>query len=155
MSLRSIAAAVLLLTASVSHAQLASYGPAIGLDAAKKAAAAAMAEARKSNFKMAVAVVDTHGFPVYFELMDDTQSASGNLAIQKARTAAMLRRPTKALEEGVNGGRQALLSVPDAIMLEGGEPLIVAGKVVGAIGASGGSSAQDGQVARAGVDALK
>jgi uncharacterized protein GlcG (DUF336 family) len=155
MSIKCIAAAGLMLLVGASHAQLASYGPAVNLDAAKKAAAAAVAEARKSNFKMAVAVVDTHGFPVYFELMDDTQSASGNLAIQKARTAAMFRRPTKALEEGVNGGRQSLLSVPDAILLEGGEPLIVAGKVIGAIGASGGSSVQDGQVARAGVDALK
>ncbi|MES2018479.1 MAG: heme-binding protein [Pseudomonadota bacterium] len=155
MIIKSAIAAGLLLAASLAHAQQAAYGPGVSLEQAKKAAAAAAAEARKNGFKMALVVVDTHGFTVYMEVLDDTQTASGNLAIQKARTAAMMRRPSKALEDGVAGGRNALLSLPDLLMVEGGEPLIVGGKVIGAIGVSGASSAQDGQVARAGADALK
>lgn len=136
-------------------AQQASYGPAVNLETAKKVAASAALEAKKNNFKMAIAIVDNHGFPIYFEMSDDTQTGSANIAIQKARTAAMFRRSTKALEDGVAGGRNALLSIPDVVMLEGGEVLIVDGKVVGAIGVSGGSSAQDGQVARAGTAVIK
>ncbi len=152
---RIIIAAFLFLNLGFVHAQQASYGNAINLETAKKVAAAAAVEAKKSNFKMAIAVVDNHGFQIYFEVFDDTQTASTSIAIQKARTAAMLRRPTKALEDGVAGGRNALLTIPDAIMIEGGEPLVIDGKVIGAIGVSGGSSAQDGQVARAGAQILK
>lgn len=155
MNIKIIATACLLMSLGCAHAQQASYGNAINLDTAKKVAAAAALEARKSNFKMAIAIVDNHGFQIYFEVLDDTQTASTNIAIQKARTAAMLRRPTKALEDGVAGGRNALMSIPDTIMIEGGEPLVLDGKVIGAIGVSGGSSAQDGQVARAGAQVIK
>lgn len=155
MNIKMITTTCLLLSLGCAHAQQASYGNAINLDTAKKVAAAAALEARKNNFKMAIAIVDNHGFQIYFEVLDDTQTASTNIAIQKARTAAMLRRPTKALEDGVAGGRNALMSIPDAIMIEGGEPLVLDGKVIGAIGVSGGSSAQDGQVARAGAQVVK
>ena len=135
-------------------AQQPGYGPSVNLETAKRIAAGAEAEIRKNGWQMAIAIVDTHGFPVYFQLGDDTQSASGNIAIQKARTAAMWRRPSKALEDGIAGGRNAVLSIPDAIMIEGGIPIVVAGKIVGAVGVSGGSSAQDAQAARAGLETL-
>ncbi len=142
-------------TFATAQAPAPSYGVAVNLETAKKIAAAAVQEAKKNNFKMAIAVVDNHGFLVYYEMLDDTQTGSANIAVQKARTAAMFRRPTKALEDGVAGGRNALLSLPDVVMLEGGEPIVVDGKVIGAIGVSGGSTTQDGQVARAGTAAVK
>lgn len=131
-----------------------SYGSAIRLDAAKKAAAAAVAEAKKNNWNVAIAVVDNHGFLVYYEMLDDTQTASPNIAIEKARTAAMFRRPSKALEDAITGGRAAVLGLPGSTPIEGGLPIVAGGKIVGGIGVSGVTSQQDGQVAKAGVDAL-
>lgn len=138
-----------------AFAQGPSYGPSVNLETAKKIAAGAEAEIKKNGWQMAIAVVDTHGFLVYFQLGDDTQSASGNVALQKARTAAMWRRPSKAMEDGVAGGRNSLISLPDVILIEGGVPIVVAGKIIGAVGVSGGSSAQDAQAARAGLETLK
>lgn len=154
MSVTPLIVAVLMLAAGFARAQQPGYGADVTIDVAKRAASGAVAEAKKNHFKVAIAVVDTHGFPVYLEVLDDAQTSSGNLAIQKARTAAMFRRPSKALEDGVAGGRNAILSIPDIVTIEGGEPLIVGGKVVGAIGVSGGSSAQDGHVARAGAETM-
>jgi glc operon protein GlcG len=82
-----------------------SYGPGISLEQAKKVATAAAAEADRNNWKVAIAVVDTHGFLKYYEMMDDTQTASATIAVEKARTAAMFRRPTKMLEDAIAGGR--------------------------------------------------
>ncbi|MES2047939.1 MAG: heme-binding protein [Pseudomonadota bacterium] len=152
---RTTITAALLFMTSLALAQQPGYGTAVNLETAKKVAAGAALEAKKNNFKMAIAIVDNHGFPVYFEMLDDTQTGSANVAIQKARTAAMFRRPTKALEDGVAGGRNALLTIPDVVLLEGGEILVIDGKVVGAIGVSGGSTTQDGQVARAGAAVIK
>lgn len=152
---RSLALITSLLLAWPASAQQPSYGAPIALEQAKKAAAGAVAEARKLKLSVAVAVVDTHGTPVYLEVLDDTMTASPNLALQKARTAAMMRRPSKALEDGIAGGRNALLSLPDLLMIEGGEPILLNGKLVGAIGVSGGASTQDGQIARAGVEASR
>jgi len=132
-----------------------SYGPAIGLDQAKKIAAGAVVEANKNSWKVAIAIVDTHGFLKYYEMMDDTQTASATIAVEKARTAAMLRRPTKMLEEAIVGGRTALLGMHSATPIEGGLPIVVSGKCVGAIGVSGLTSPQDAQVAQAGLDTLK
>ena len=134
-----------------------SYGPSISLEMAKKAAAPAIAEARKNNWLMAVAIVDPAGDLVYFEKMDDTQVASTVIAIDKARSAARLKRPTKALQDALTATPDGirLLALTGAVPVEGGVPLIVGGKIVGAIGASGGTSVQDGQVAAAGVAALK
>jgi uncharacterized protein GlcG (DUF336 family) len=127
------------------------YGPAIELDLAKKVAAGAIAESKKNGWRMAVAIVDNHGFLVYFERMEDTQTASIPVSIDKAKAAAMFRRPTKAFEEGIAKGRVALLGLPGATPIEGGVPIISGGKVIGAIGVSGANSDEDGVAAAAGI----
>jgi uncharacterized protein GlcG (DUF336 family) len=149
---------VLVFSGAPAIAQLPNpYGPTITLEAAKKAAGPAVAEAAKNNWRMAVAVVDTAGDLVYFEKMDGTQAASVNIAVDKARSAARFKRPTKALQDALAAGGEGLrmLALEGAVPVEGGVPLIVDGKIVGAIGASGGTSPQDGQCAKAGADSLK
>jgi glc operon protein GlcG len=133
------------------------YGMPIGSDDAKKAAGAALAEARRNGWTMAAAVVDTGGHLVYFEKMDGTQTGSVAVAIDKARSAALFMRPTKAFQEMLAGGGDGIraLGLEGAVPVEGGIPLVMNGKTVGAIGLSGGSSSQDGQCARAGADVLK
>lgn len=131
-----------------------SYGPAITLDAAKKVAAGAVAEARKNGWNVAIAVVDTHGFLTYFERMDDTQTAAPRIAVAKARTAAMFRRPSSGFEETVAKGRIAVMGLPGATPVTGGVPIMIGGKVVGGIGVSGVASDQDEQIAKAGLTAL-
>jgi len=133
------------------------YGQSINADNAKKAAAPAIAEARKNQWLMAVAIVDTAGELVYFERMDDTQVGSVDVAIQKARSAVRFKRPTKAFQDVVASGGEGLriLALPGAVPVEGGVPLAVGGKIVGAIGCSGGTSQQDGVCAAAGANALK
>ena len=126
----------------------------VSLEDARKAAAAAVAEAKKNKWNMAVAVVDDSGLLVYFERMDETQFGSIDIAIGKARTAAAFKRPTKALEDALNANQPAILSFPNTLPREGGLPLMAGGKVIGAVGASGGKSSEDAQVAKAGVDAL-
>jgi uncharacterized protein GlcG (DUF336 family) len=132
------------------------YGYGITLDLAKKAATPAIAEARANGWQMAVAIVDLAGHLVYFERMDDTQLGSVGVSMDKARSAALFKRPTKAFQEVLAGGGDGLrvMSLAGAIPVDGGVPLVVGGKIVGAIGVSGGTSAQDGQCAQAGVDAL-
>jgi len=127
----------------------------ISLEDARKAAAAAATEAKKNKWTMAIAVVDDGGLLVYFERIDETQFGSIDIAIGKARTAASLKRPTKALEDALNKGQYAILAFPNILPREGGLPIFADGKVVGAIGVSGGTSTEDAQVANAGVDALK
>ena len=133
------------------------YGIPISADTAKKVAAAAIAEARKNNWAMAVAVVDTGGYLVYFERMQDTQLGSVEVAIDKAKSAALFRRPTKSFQDTVAGGGEGLriLRLTGAMPVEGGIPIIVDGKLIGAVGASGGSSDQDGRTAQAGVAAMR
>ena len=133
------------------------YGVPISPDAAKKVAAAAVAEARKNNWAMAVAVVDPAGYLVYFERMPDTQLGSAEIAVEKAKSAALFRRPTKSIQDALASGGEGLrmLRLTGAIPVEGGIPLIVDGKVIGAVGASGGSSDQDGRTAQAGAGAVK
>jgi glc operon protein GlcG len=133
------------------------YGAPISLENAKKAAAAAIAEVRKNNWTMAAAVTDTGGNLVYFEKIDGTQTGSVNVAINKARSAALFKRPTKAWQDVLAGGGDGLrvLGIEGVVPVEGGLPLVMDGKIVGAIGVSGGSSAQDGQCAKPGADALK
>jgi len=133
------------------------YGPTIQIEAAKRSAAAAVAEARKNNWTMAVAIVDPAGDLVYFEKVDGTQVASVNVAIDKARSAARFKRPTKAFQDVLAAGGEGmrLLALQGAIPVEGGLPLVSDGKIVGAIGLSGGTSAQDGQCAAAGAAAIK
>ena len=133
------------------------YGPPINLEAAKKAAASAIAEARKNNWTMAIAIIDIGGDLVYFEKMDGTQTASVRVAIGKARSAALWKRPTKVWQDLVAEGGAGLriLGLEGAVPIEGGLPLLMDGKIVGAIGVSGGTAAQDGVVAKAGADSMK
>ena len=133
------------------------YGLAITLDEAKKVAAPALAEARNNNWTMCVAVVDTAGNLVYFERMDATQTGSVAVAMAKARSAALFKRSTKMFQDALAAGGDGLrfLKLENAVPIEGGVPIVVDGKIVGAIGLSGGTSQQDGQCAQAGANALK
>ena len=128
---------------------------ALTLEAAQAMAAAAERFALARSWTVAIAVVDAAGGLILFHCLDGTQPASQDIAVLKARTAARLHRPTKALEEGIAGGRTALLSVPGMLALEGGVPIRVDDQVVGAIGVSGMASAQDAEVAAAGLAALQ
>lgn len=150
------AALIVSLLLSVSAlSQTLTYGAPVSLETAKKIAAASAAEAKKNNFTVVISIVDSSGTLTYLEKIDGTQIASVNVAIGKAVTANNFKRPTKALEDVVAGGRNVLLSLPDAVLIEGGIPIIVEGKVIGAIGVSGGTSQQDAQVAEAGLAILK
>ena len=131
------------------------YGNDVTLDQAKKMAAATAAESQKNGWRMAIAVVDNHGFLVYFERMPDTQMASVQVALDKAQAAAMYRRPTKAFEDGVAKGRTALLGLRGATPIEGGLLIMVGGKVIGGIGVSGANSDQDAAAAQAGLKVLQ
>lgn len=130
------------------------YGAPISVDDAKKRAAAALDEARKNNWKMAVAVVDPNGDLVFYEKMDNTQLGSSQVSIAKARSAARFKRPTKAFQDAVQQGGVGLrvLGLEGAIPLEGGIPIVVDGKIIGAIGVSGDSSDHDGVCAQAGAN---
>jgi glc operon protein GlcG len=148
--------AIFVLFVTVASAQdRPSYGPEITLVHAKKIAVAALAEAQKNNWNVAVAIVDNHGFLVYYERMDDTQSASPVIAIEKARSAAMFRRTTRVMEDTVNKGRAAFLGIPGATPITGGLPIMAGGKIIGGIGVSGVTSDQDEQIAKAGLEGLK
>jgi glc operon protein GlcG len=141
-----------------AHAQMPNpYGLSINLETAKKIAASAIAEARKNNWTMAVAITDVGGNLVYFEKMDGTQTGSVKVALDKASSAALFKRPTKAFQDGVAAGGEGLriLRLRGAAPIEGGLPLLMDGKIVGAIGVSGGTSQQDGVAAKAGADTLK
>lgn len=133
------------------------YGAPISVDNAKKAAAAALAEAVKNHWTMAVAVVDPNGTLIYYEKMDNTQIGSADIAIDKARSAARFKRPTKAFQDALAQGGPGLriLGLSGAVPVEGGIPLVADGKIVGAIGVSGDSSDHDGQCATAGAATIK
>ena len=133
------------------------YGPAISVDAAKKAAAPAIAEARKNNWTVAVAIVDTAGNLVYYEKMDNTQLGSAKVSIAKARCAALFKRPSKAFQDVLAGGGAGLrvLRLEAVVPVEGGIPIVQDGKIVGAIGVSGDTSEHDGECAKAGADSIK
>jgi len=128
---------------------------ALTLDAAKAMAAAAERFAGERGWTVAIAVVDAAGGLILFHGLDDTQPCSQDVAVLKARTAARFHRPTKAFEDGIGGGRIALLTLPGLVALEGGLPIRAGGKIVGGIGVSGMASAQDGEVAAAGLAALQ
>ncbi len=132
------------------------YGPPISLGDAKKAMAAAEAEATKNGWGVAIAIVDSGANLVMLQRLDNAQLSSGRIAEQKARTAAEFRRPTKVFEDAVAGGGIGLRVLSfGASVAEGGVPIVSDGKVIGAIGVSGVQSHQDAQVAQAGADALK
>ena len=147
---------VLCAMAAVAQAP-APYGIPVSLENAKKASAAAIAEARKNNWSMAIAIVDPSGTLVYYEKMDNTQVGSAQFSIKKAKSAALFKRPTKVFQDRLASGNAglAVLAVEGAVPVEGGIPLMIEGHIVGAIGVSGDSSEHDGQCAQAGVDSLK
>jgi glc operon protein GlcG len=132
------------------------YGVPISIDAAKKAMAAAEAEATKNNWGVAIAIVDSGANLVMLHRLDNAQLSSVRIAEQKARTAAEFRRPTKVFEDAVAGGGVGLRVLTfGASVAEGGVPIISGGQVVGAIGVSGVQSHQDAQIAQVGADAVK
>ena len=122
------------------------------LDIAKKIAGAAEAEARKRGATVVIAVVDDGGYLLVLERLDDTQVASVDVGIAKARTAAIFRRPSRVFEDQVKNGRIAALALPGAVALQGGVPIIIDGKVIGAVGVSGNSPQEDEEIATAGAD---
>ena len=133
------------------------YGEPIDSTTAKKVVAAALAEARKNNWRMAAAIVDASGELVYFEKIDGTQAASNEIAIDKARSSARFKRPTKAFQDALAKGgiEMRYLGLRGVVPAEGGVPIVIGGKLVGAIGVSGGTGAQDEQVAETGVANVK
>jgi len=129
--------------------------PHLGLEDARRIAAAARAKAVAEGWTVVIAIVDDGGHLILLERADGTQKASVAVAQEKARTAILYKRPTKALEDAVGAGRLVVMQLPGATPIEGGLPLVTAdGHYLGAIGVSGVLSAQDGQVAAAGVAAL-
>jgi glc operon protein GlcG len=132
------------------------YGPPISLDVAKQIMAAAEAEAEKNKWPVVIAIVDSGGNIVMLHRRDDAQLSAIQTSEGKARTALLFKRPTKLLDEVISGGGAGLryLALKDFIPLEGGIPIMLEGKIVGAIGVSGVLSGQDTQVARAGIDAV-
>ena len=153
------AVALVLLAALPATAQTMppGYGPPIGLENAKKVMAGAEAEAAKNNWPVVIAILDSGGNLVMLHRRDDTQLASTEIAQGKARTSLLFKRPTKVLDEAISSGGVGLrfLALKDIVPLEGGLPIVIDGKIAGAIGVSGVLSAQDAQIARAGLEALK
>jgi glc operon protein GlcG len=128
--------------------------PTLTFEGARRIAAAAAEEAQRNNWGVSIAVVDTHGELLFFARLDGAHQQSVDIARTKARTAARWRRETKALEDAVAGGRTVLLAVDGMLPLEGGVPIIVDGRVLGAVGVSGVTSQQDAQIAKAGIRAV-
>ena len=126
----------------------------ITLEAAKKMAAAGEAEARKNGWNVAIAIVDASGGLILFHKLDETQPGSIAVAQGKARAAALFKRPSKAMEEAISGGKQAFLTIDGIVPMQGGLPVIADEKVIGAVGVSGVMSAQDEQVAQAALGGL-
>ncbi|HWI15159.1 MAG TPA: heme-binding protein [Burkholderiales bacterium] len=148
------AAALAAFAVSAPAQQRPGYGPSVTVDQAKKIAAKAIAECQSNKWNVAVSVVDTHGLLIYFERMEDTQVASSKISIMKAKAAATYRRPTRAFVDAIAQGGPATLSLPGVVASPGGIPLMVNGKVIGAIGVSGVTGDQDEQCSKAGAAAL-
>lgn len=145
-----VAAAATMVMAEGAQAQLIEK-TALTLDGAKKIAAVAEAKAKAEGARVVIAVVDENGSLLLLERLDDTQVASVNVGIDKARTAAIYRRPSKVFEDQVKNGRISALALHGAVALQGGVPILVNGKVIGAIGVSGETPSQDEDIAIAGA----
>src|SRR5712691_9776614 len=152
--LRPVIVLAVITLATTSQAQVIDK-KALSLAAAKKIAAAAEADAQAKNARVVIAVVDDGGHLLVLQRLDDTQVASVEVGIGKARTAAIFRRPSREFEEQVKNGRVAALALPGATPLQGGIPISFEGKVIGAIGVSGETPAQDEEIAIAGANAAK
>jgi uncharacterized protein GlcG (DUF336 family) len=147
-------AAMLAAAPPAARAQLAD-AKVLTLQAAKTIIAAAEAEARKNNWNVSIAVVDAHGELLAFQRMDDAALTTVAIAQGKAQTAARYRRATKLIDSTVAAGRVQMMAFPGVMPIEGGVPISVNGKVIGGVGASGATSAQDAQVAKAGADTVR
>ncbi len=147
------AAGLLLVTSLAAQAQLVDK-KALTLAEARKAMAAATAEAKNNGWNVVIVVADDAGYPLTIDRLDNAQRPSVDISIGKAKTAALFRRPSGALEEAINKGRPALLSADGHVFLQGGVPIIVNGDVIGAVGVSGVRADQDEQVAMAGAKAV-
>jgi glc operon protein GlcG len=130
------------------------YGLNINLATAKKIALAATKEAERIKINVIIAIVDTGGHLIYLERFDKAQFGSIDVAVHKARCSVAYKRPTRAFEEAVNSGKINLLTLDDICAVEGGLPIIQGGKIIGAIGVSGGTTQEDGQIATAAIRAL-
>src|SRR3954471_12665612 len=142
-----------LLTAATQAADLPTK-KVLSLEVARQLAAAAEKNARDNKWNVCIAIVDDGGHLIFFQRLDGTQTGSVLVSQRKAQTAIGFKRPSKTFEEGVAGGRNALLGLPGAVPLEGGVPLTLDGEMVGAIGVSGVTAQQDGMIAQAGADSL-
>lgn len=149
-----VASLALAVTSSFAQDRRPDYGPAVSTATAKKIAASTIAECQKNGWNVAVAVVDTHGFLVYYERMENTQYASNDIAIGKARAAATYRRPTRAFADVINKGGPATATLPGVLASPGGIPLMADGRVTGAVGVSGVTGDQDEQCAKAGASSM-
>jgi glc operon protein GlcG len=147
-----IAVLLIALSTAAARADLPSK-KVLTLEVAKKIAEAAEAEANKRGSTVVIVVVDDGGYPLALHRLDDTQVASVEVGLGKARTAAIFRRPSKAFEDQVKNGRVAPLALPGATALQGGVPIVYEGKVIGAIGVSGNTPQEDEDIAKAGADA--
>jgi len=152
-----VVAVIVILSDAVASAQAPPYGLAITLEQAKKAMAAAEAEAMKNKWNVVIAILDSGGNLVMLHRMDDTQFGSIEVARSKGHTAVAFRRPTKVFQDLVaqGGANLRLLNLQGASLLEGGVPIVVGGKIIGGIGVSGVTSQQDAQIGQAGADAVK
>jgi uncharacterized protein GlcG (DUF336 family) len=150
----SMISALVLAAAAMTVGAQTSDKKALNLDGARKVAAAAEAEAKKNNWNVVIAIVDDGGNLLYLQRMDGTQTGSIQVAIDKAKTAQAFKRPTKVFEDAIAGGRNAILGLNGALPLEGGLPIKVGDQVIGAIGVSGVTAQQDGQIAKAGTDTI-
>jgi glc operon protein GlcG len=156
-TLKRIAGAICVLSLTSVAAQAAEepprpeYGPDITIEAAKKIAAGVIAECAKNKWNIAVAVVNTHGSLVYYERMNNTQSASARIAVDKASAAAMYRRPTRAFVDAIAKAGPAVMTLPGVVGSPGGMPIFSGGRVVGGVGVSGVTGDQDEQCAKAGL----
>jgi glc operon protein GlcG len=148
-----LTAATLLAASLAAQAQLVDK-KALTLAEARKAVVAATAEAKANGWNVVIVVADDAGYPLTIDRLDNAQRPSVDIAIGKARTAALFKRPSAALEEAINKGRTALLSVDGQVFLQGGVPIVVNGEVIGAVGVSGVRADQDEQVATAGAKAI-
>lgn len=127
----------------------------LGLEEVKSMAKAAEERAKKDNWNVVIVIVDAGGHLLYLQRMDGAQIASIEVAQKKAKAAAFYKRPTKVFEDGLKSGNQGLMLLPGVIASEGGVPILHNGNVIGAIGVSGVTSAQDGIIANAAIEALK
>lgn len=139
---------------SAAAAQLMEKAPVLTLEGAKFIAAEAAKKAKAENWSVIIVVADAHGVVKYLERMDGAQLASLDVALQKAKTAARYKRPTKVFQDRVNSGETTIMALPDMMPFDGGLPILIDGQVVGTVGVSGVKGSQDAQIAKAGIDAF-